>query len=136
MGSIVGIWARVASSPRPDNTETWRFGESNTIVIDGEYEVFCDASVRLIPAPGHTAGHQVLYVDLVQTGSVVLSGGLHVLRVGRDGQRVPPFNADSAKTAEAIYRIEAFIDASESELWIGHELARFNQLLKPPEYNW
>lgn len=113
-----------------------RFGASNTFVIDGEYEVFGDASVRLIPAPGHTAGHQVLYLDLARTGPVVLSGDLHILRAGREGKRVPPISADSAKAAESIDRIEAFLDSSGAELWIGHDVARFDQLLKPPEYNW
>ncbi|NNE36446.1 MAG: N-acyl homoserine lactonase family protein [Rhodothermales bacterium] len=129
-------FADVVTTPGFEPSLYDRFGGPNTIVIDGEYDVFGDARVRLLPAPGHTAGHQVLFLDLAQTGPVVLSGDLHILRVGQEGKRVPTFSADSAQTAESMDRIEAFLDSTGADLWLGHDVARYDQLLKPPQYNW
>ena len=42
--------------------------------IDGDYDVFGDGSVVLLSTPGHTPGHQSLYVKLARTGGVVVSG--------------------------------------------------------------
>ena len=109
--------------------------ESEKIILEGEYDVFGDGRVRLIPAPGHTSGHQVLYLDLSETGPVVLSGDLYIFRVAREERRVPPFNADSTQTLESMDRIEAFLEGLGANLWIGHELAQFNQRKKPPRYH-
>src|SRR5882762_3772718 len=50
--------------------------KSKTIILkNDEYDVFGDASVIIKSAPGHTQGHQVLYVKLAKTGGVALSGG-------------------------------------------------------------
>ena len=46
---------------------------SKTKVVDGDYDVFGDGTVMLILTPGHTAGHQCLYVKLAKTGPVVLT---------------------------------------------------------------
>ena len=52
--------------------------KSKTIIIkEDEYDVFHDGSVIIKSAPGHTQGHQVLYVKLAKTGGVVLSGDLY-----------------------------------------------------------
>ena len=48
-----------------------------TIVTADEHDVFGDGTVILKAAPGHTPGHQVLYVNLPETGPVVLSGDLY-----------------------------------------------------------
>ncbi len=108
--------------------------ESEKIIIDGEYDVFGDSRVRLIPAPGHTSGHQVLYLDLSETGPIVLSGDLYHFRVSREYKRVPTFNVDSTQTLESMAKIEAFLEETGADLWIQHDLAQFNQLKKPPQY--
>ncbi len=52
--------------------------KSKTIILkNDEYDVFGDGSVIIKSAPGHTQGHQVLYVKLAKTGGVVLSGDLY-----------------------------------------------------------
>src|SRR5258706_14386468 len=52
--------------------------KSKTVILkNDEYDVFGDGSVVIKAAPGHTQGHQVLYVKLAKTGGVVLSGDLY-----------------------------------------------------------
>ena len=51
---------------------------SKTVIIqDDEHDVFGDGAVIIKSAPGHTPGHQVLYLTLPRTGGVVLSGSDH-----------------------------------------------------------
>jgi hypothetical protein len=47
---------------------------------------------------------------------------------------VPTFNVDAEATLESMDRIEAFLVETGAELWIEHELARFEQLTKAPSY--
>ncbi len=42
-----------------------------------EYDVFGDGTVVIMAAPGHSPGHQVLFLKLKKTGPVVLSGDLY-----------------------------------------------------------
>ncbi|WAC01228.1 N-acyl homoserine lactonase family protein [Lacinutrix neustonica] len=41
--------------------------------LNGDYDVFDDGSVIIKSMPGHTPGHQALYLNLVEAGPVLLS---------------------------------------------------------------
>ncbi|ROM82810.1 hypothetical protein BK654_01285 [Pseudomonas brassicacearum] len=45
-------------------------------LFKGDHDVFGDGSVILKQTPGHTPGHQSLYVKLKQYGGVLISGDL------------------------------------------------------------
>ena len=47
--------------------------EAKVTMLTGDHDVFGDGSVKIIYAPGHTPGHQVLLVELENTGPVLLS---------------------------------------------------------------
>lgn len=88
----------------------------------------------MISTPGHTAGHQSLFVDLKDSGPVIVSGDFHVLREGREQRRISPYNADSAHSIASMIKIERLIEELGAELWIGHELAAFDALKKAPDF--
>ena len=96
-------------------------------LLDGEHDVFADGRVRIIAAPGHTPGHQVLLVDLVEEGPVLLAGDLYHFRASRASRRVPSFNVDSALTAASMEYVERFVQEVGAELWIEHDMARFRE---------
>lgn len=104
------------------------------IIIDGDYDVFGDGRVRIISAPGHTPGHQVLFLDLATTGPVVLSGDLYHFAISRKERRVPKFNVDRDMSLISIERVEALVEDTGATLWIEHELEFFEQLNKAPAY--
>jgi glyoxylase-like metal-dependent hydrolase (beta-lactamase superfamily II) len=52
-------------------------GSKTRILDNQELDVFGDGTVRLIPTPGHTPGHQVLLVRLPKRGPVLLAGDLY-----------------------------------------------------------
>ena len=94
-------------------------------LLDGEHDVFGDGRVRIIPAPGHTPGHQVLFVDLAEEGPVVLAGDLYHFRESRSDRRVPEINVDSALTITTMGRIEQLVIDEGAQLWIEHDMAAF-----------
>lgn len=103
-------------------------------VLDGDHDVFGDGRVRLIAAYGHTPGHQVLYVDLADTGPVILSGDLYHFRVSRSRRVVPLFNSNRDQTLAAMARVEREVTETGATFWIQHDLALFETLRKAPEF--
>jgi len=104
------------------------------IVIDGDYDVFGDGRVRIISAPGHTPGHQVLFIDLASTGPILLSGDLYHFALSRQDKRVPSFNVDRELTLASMDRVEALVRDTGTTMWIEHELALFETLNKAPAF--
>jgi N-acyl homoserine lactone hydrolase len=107
---------------------------AKTQMIDADYDVFGDGSVRILKAPGHTPGHQVLQIKLKKTGTVVLSGDLYHMRDNRKYRRVPSINVGRADTLASIDRIEAIIKNSKARLIIQHDPLDFKALPKFPAY--
>src|ERR1700716_1677240 len=54
--------------------ESWIKGDSKVEPLALDKDVFGDGTVIVLRTPGHTPGHQSLFVKLAQTGAVVLSG--------------------------------------------------------------
>lgn len=102
--------------------------------LDGRFDVFGDGRVLLLPAPGHTPGHQVLFVDLATTGPLVLSGDLYHFRASRRLRTVPLFNHDREATLASMDRIEVFVEQRGATLWIEHDLELFESLTLAPAY--
>ena len=107
---------------------------SETMLLDGDHDVFGDGTVVIKSAPGHTPGHQVLFVDLAETGPVVLSGDLYHFPENRTLKRVPTFNFDEAETLASMDLVEDFLIESGARLWIEHDSAANALLNKSPAY--
>jgi glyoxylase-like metal-dependent hydrolase (beta-lactamase superfamily II) len=108
---------------------------SRTIIVDDdEHDVFGDGTVILKSAPGHTPGHQVLYVKLAQTGGVVLSGDLYHYPQERTLGRLPTAEFNQEQTRKARQAVEAFLARTGAQLWIQHDFAADARLKKAPAY--
>ncbi len=104
------------------------------IIQDDEHDVFGDGSVIIKLAPGHTPGHQVLYLTLPRTGGVMLSGDLYHFPEARTLKRVTIFDFDQAQTTASREAIEAFLTNTRAQLWIQHDQVGNARLKKAPEY--
>jgi len=91
-------------------------------------------SVRLIYAPGHTTGHQVLLISLENTGNILLSGDLYHTRANRALRRVPPVNANPEQTLASMDKVEKLLLDESAVLWIEHDNALADTLKKAPLY--
>ncbi len=108
--------------------------DAERIILEGDHDVFGDGRVRILSAPGHTPGHQALFLDLAATGPLVLSGDLYHFRLSRADRRVPTFNVDAEATLASMDRIEAFVEEAGATFWIEHDLALFQELDTAPAY--
>jgi N-acyl homoserine lactone hydrolase len=109
--------------------------KSKTVLIkDDEYDVFGDRTVILKSAPGHTQGHQVLYVKLAKTGGVVLSGDLYHYPEEKALGRVPTFEFSQEETRASRVAVDAFLKKMDAQLWIQHDLNGNAKLKKSPQF--
>ena len=104
------------------------------ILNDEDFDVFGDGTVVVKSAPGHTPGHQVLFVRLPKTGPVLLAGDLYHYPEERTTGRVPTFefNVEQSKVSRA--KVEAFIKEHRAQLWIEHDIATHAKLPKAPSF--
>jgi N-acyl homoserine lactone hydrolase len=118
---------------RPSTYEALRNSKAVTIVGD-EHDVFGDGTVVIKAAPGHTQGHQVLYLRLAMTGHVVLSGDLYLYPEERTLDRVPTFEFDAQQTRAARKALDRFLEDTKAQLWIQHDFNAHAKLKKAPDY--
>jgi len=124
--------------PNPSNAAA-RFSalkNSKTVLLDGDHDVFGDGSVVIVATPGHTPGHQSLYVNLQKTGPIVLSGDLYHYPAERTLKDFTPFAAlgNPEKETASKAKIEALLKEKKATLWIQHDILLYAQLKKSPAY--
>jgi N-acyl homoserine lactone hydrolase len=106
----------------------------NVVKLGGEHDVFGDGSVLIKPAPGHTAGHQVLVVRLPKSGPVMLSGDMVHLQYSWDNRVVPSFNFDVAQSGRTIDAMKEYVRGTGARLWINHDRAQHSNIPKAPAF--
>jgi glyoxylase-like metal-dependent hydrolase (beta-lactamase superfamily II) len=129
--------AMFAATPPPFSrpTDYAALAHAKTIILSSdEYDVFGDGTVIIKAAPGHTPGHQVLYVRLAQTGGVLLGGDLYHFPEERALGRVPTFDYDSAQTRASRAKIDAYLRRMGGQLWIQHDFTADAALKKAPAF--
>src|SRR5882724_10036397 len=128
-------WAE--STPTPFAVDPSTFSAIKTVktqVIDGDFDVFGDGSVRILKAPGHTPGHGVLAVKLKKSGVVILSGDLYHTHENRTFKPVPGFNYERADTLASIDRVEKIVKNTKARFIVEHDAKDFASLPKFPAY--
>ncbi len=110
--------------------------DSKTVIVpsDKDYDVFGDGTVIIKPAPGHTPGHQVLFLKLPKTGPVLVAGDLYHYNEERNTDHVPSFEYNKEQSLASRAKIEEFLKTSGAQLWIEHDYAANAKLKKSPAY--
>jgi N-acyl homoserine lactone hydrolase len=96
--------------------------------------VFGDGTVVIKPAPGHTPGHQVLFLKLANTGPIVLSGDLYHYPEQIKLNRFYANNFDTDGVRVSREALEAFMKKTGAQLWIQHDFRANQKLKKSPGY--
>jgi N-acyl homoserine lactone hydrolase len=107
---------------------------SKTILLHGDHDVFGDGAVVIKSTPGHTAGHQSLFVRLAKTGSVLLSGDLYHYPEERALGVVPTFEFNKEQSQASRAAMERFMQERGAQLWIQHDIVHYAKLTKSPRY--
>jgi N-acyl homoserine lactone hydrolase len=121
--------------PRSDPANYNELKNSKTILIDkDEWDVFGDGTVVIKSAPGHTPGHNVLFLKLQKTGPVVLSGDLYHHPEERTLHRLPVAEFNKDQTAASRAELEVFLKKTGAQLWIEHDIVANAKLKKAPMF--
>jgi len=108
---------------------------SKTIVLKhADHDVFGDGTVVLKTTPGHTPGHQVLFVKLAKTGPLLLAGDLYHYPEERTFKRFPTFEFNVEQSAASRARMDEFMKSTGAVMWIEHDIATHAKLKKAPAY--
>ena len=98
--------------------------------LNGDHDVFGDGTVIIKSMPGHTIGHQVLYIDLGLEQPVLLAGDLYHFEENRATRGVPSFNYNVEQTLESMDKFEAFAKEKNANVFIQHSPADFERIKK------
>jgi N-acyl homoserine lactone hydrolase len=124
--------------PEKQNNATIRFSalkNAKTKLLEGDFDVFGDGTVVLLLTPGHTPGHQCLYVKLAKTGGIVLSGDLYHYPAERSLKDFNPYGGKTSETELASRaKIDVFLQERLAQIWVGHDILQFAKLNKSPQY--
>jgi N-acyl homoserine lactone hydrolase len=99
-----------------------------------DYDVFGDGTVVIKTAPGHTPGHQMLFLRLQHFGPLLLEGDLYHLPEERTLDRVPSFDFDGTMTRATRKQVDAFLAETHATMWIQHDPPTNAVLKKAPQY--
>ena len=106
---------------------------AKTVLLSGDHDVFGDGTVVIKSTPGHTPGHQSLFVKLSKTGPVVLSGDLYHYAAERRLNKIP--NSDvKEQTAASRAALDEFLRNTKAQLWIQHDIVENAKLRKSPAF--
>lgn len=126
---------RTAESRVPDPKYFEGLATAKTIVLNGEdRDVFGDGTVVIKTSPGHTPGHQSLFLKLANTGNVLLSGDLYHYPEEITYKKVPNFDTNREQTAKSRENIEAFVKQNNAQLWIQHDYVAGTKRKIAPAY--
>ncbi|HMH28015.1 MAG TPA: N-acyl homoserine lactonase family protein [Steroidobacteraceae bacterium] len=101
---------------------------------NADYDVFGDGRVIVKTAPGHTPGHQMLFLKLKNFGPLLLAGDLYHVPEERTLDRVPTFDFDAAMTRATRKKVDQFLEQTGATLWIQHDPPTYAPLKKAPRY--
>jgi glyoxylase-like metal-dependent hydrolase (beta-lactamase superfamily II) len=133
-------WALAPTTPPVVDLKSFSaYKTVRTEMVSGDYDVFHDGTVRILKAPGHTPGHQVLLLKLTKSGPVLLSGDLYHLRsdrprAGEEAARLMTINTSRAESLASVNRVETILKNTHARLIIQHDPDDIKLLPISPAY--
>lgn len=99
--------------------------------LDGEHDVFGDGTVVVLPTPGHTAGHQSLWI---RDGGrqLVLASDACYTREHLEKTILPSNAYNAAQMTESLEILRKMRDRKGVELMYGHDGEQWNALPRAP----
>jgi len=104
------------------------------LLHDEDFDVFGDGTVVIKSTPGHTPGHQSVFVRLAKTGPVLLAGDLYHYPEERTTGNIPTFEVNAEQSRASRKKMEALVRQTGAVLWIAHDIATHKDLPTPPGY--
>src|SRR5262249_29972128 len=109
--------------------------KSKTKLLESQdYDVFGDGTVIIKFTPGHTPGHQSLFLKLAKAGPILLSGALYHYPEELKLKIIPRFDFNKDKKGKSREMIETVVKNAKAKSWIQHDAVASTKLKKSPEY--
>jgi N-acyl homoserine lactone hydrolase len=103
----------------------WRIIEGDTILMPG---------LTVLLTPGHTKGHQVLMVDLPQSGTMLLAGDAFLDLECLEKEIIPGIYANRGDALNSLRKIKVMAKLRNARVFPSHDWECYlNQMKKPPE---
>lgn len=100
--------------------------------VDGEHDVFGDGTVLLLPTPGHTPGHQSLWIRAAGGPEFVLTADASYTREHLEKSILPVAVFDAAQMTHSLEVLRKLRDRRGVELLYGHDAAQWELLPRAP----
>jgi glyoxylase-like metal-dependent hydrolase (beta-lactamase superfamily II) len=102
--------------------------------IEGEWDIYGDGSLMIIPLPGHTPGHQGLLVRLRKQGAMILSGDSVPCQENYRDSIISRNNLDGDQALRTIQKLHEWVEKEKAFLIHGHDPNLWEKIKKAPEY--
>jgi N-acyl homoserine lactone hydrolase len=99
----------------------------NIFEVDGDFDLFGDGALRLIKAPGHAPGHQMLLLDLPHRGRVCLAADVGHQRDGFENMVPMPWDWSTSAMTMSRLRVKQ-MERGGIPAFLCHEAADFAKL--------
>jgi glyoxylase-like metal-dependent hydrolase (beta-lactamase superfamily II) len=103
----------------------WRLISGDEILSPG---------LTVLLTPGHTQGHQVLMVDLPQSGTILLAGDAFLDLECLEKEIIPGVYADRGDALNSLKKIKVMARLRNANVFPSHDMGCYlKQMKKPPE---
>lgn len=103
----------------------WRIIDGDTIIMPG---------LTVLITPGHTKGHQVLMVDLPESGTIMLTGDAFLDLECLEKEIIPGIYADRGDALKSLRKIKVMAELRGAMVFPTHDWGCYlNKMKKPPE---
>jgi N-acyl homoserine lactone hydrolase len=100
--------------------------------VDGEHDLFGDGAVRLLPTPGHSAGHMSLLLELEETGPILLTADAADNREQWAGRAFPRALSSREEAGASLDRLRTLADQTGALVVFGHDSENWSELRHAP----
>jgi glyoxylase-like metal-dependent hydrolase (beta-lactamase superfamily II) len=103
----------------------WKLISGDQILMPG---------LTVLLTPGHTRGHQVLMVDLPQSGTIMLTGDAFLDLECLEKEIIPGIYADRGEALNSMRKIKVMAKLRNAKVFPSHDMECYRQQIKkPPE---
>jgi N-acyl homoserine lactone hydrolase len=102
-------------------------------LVDGEYDIFGDGQLVLLPTYGHTPGHQSLWVRDGQATPLVFTGDACYTQEHLDRDVLPQAVWDAEAMAHSLTTPRNLRDQHGATLFYGHDPGQWQAIRHAPE---
>lgn len=100
--------------------------------IDGEHDVYGDGSVVLLPTPGHTAGHQSLWIREGGRPQMLMTSDACYTREHLEQTILPEGTYNAPQMAQSMGVLRGLRDRKGVALLFGHDAEQWQALPRAP----